>query len=387
MRLDEKFYRRKIAQVQETLQRRTLDGLLLLNHHQIYYLVGFFHYPTERPVALFVPPRGEPTLFVPKLEESFVHEGAWAPDVQVYFEFPGTVHPLDWMAQQLQARGYGSKRIGFESSLSIGTRERLGKALPNAIWVDTSDLVSGMRLVKEPEEIALMRKAGFYSDWMLSEGVRLVKSGTRYSEIEIEQAMVSGVINKMQRELDPMVAVPGLAGALVCSGPRSAFPHGLPTSRPIAPGENLILSVACFVGGYFAESERTFILGDPTPEQRHRYETDRLAQEVGFQGLKAGARCGDVNKKCLDTIRAAGLGEFILHRQGHGIGIQNHEPPWIEDGDNTILAPNMLVSCEPGVYCVGQGGYRISDSVLVTNSAPERLTQFPRDLESAVISI
>lgn len=387
MRLDEKFYRRKIAQVQELLQRRALDGLLLLSHHQIYYLVGFFHYPTERPVALFVPQRGEPTLFVPKLEESYVHEGAWAPNVQVYFEFPGTVHPLDWMAQQLHARGFASKRIGFEASISISVRERLAQALPNVSWVDASDIVSGMRLVKDAEEIALMRKAASYSDWMLSEGVRMVKSGTRYSEIEIEQAMVSGVITKMQRELDPVVAVPGLAGALVCSGPRSAFPHGLPTSRRIAPGENLILSVACFIGGYFAESERTFILGDPSPEQRHRYETDRLAQEIGFQELKAGARCGNVNKKCLDAIRAAELGEFILHRQGHGIGIQNHEPPWIEDGDDTILAPNMLVSCEPGIYCVGQGGYRISDSVLVTDSVPERLTQFPRDLESAVIPI
>ncbi len=387
MRLDEKFYRRKIAQVQETLQRRALDGLLLLNHHQIYYLVGFFHYPTERPVVLFIPQRGEPTLFVPKLEESYMHEGAWAPDMQVYFEFPGTVHPLDWMAQQLDARGFGSKRIGFESSVSVGTRGRLGKALPTATWIDASDIVSGMRLVKEPEEIALMRQAAFYSDWMLSEGVRMVRSGTRCSEIEIEQAMVSGVITKMQRELDPVVAVPGLAGALVCSGPRSAFPHGLPTSRRIAPGENLILSIACFVGGYFAESERTFILGAPTPEQRHRYETDRLVQEIGFQELKAGVRCGDVNRKCLDTIRAAELGEFILHRQGHGIGIQNHEPPWIEDGDDTILAPNILVSCEPGIYCVGQGGYRISDSVLITELKPKRLTQFPRDLESAVIPI
>ncbi len=387
MRLDEKFYRRKIAQAQAFLQRRALDGLLLLNHHQIYYLVGFFHYPTERPIALFVPPRGEPTLFVPKLEESYVHEGAWAPDVQVYFEFPGTVHPLDWMAQQLHARGFGSKRIGFEASISLSAREQLLKALPSASWVDASDIVSGMRLVKDLEEIALIRKAASYSDWMLSEGVRMVKSGTRYSEIEIEQAMVSGVITKMQRELDPVVAVPGLAGALVCSGPRSAFPHGLPTSRRIAPGENLILSVACFVGGYFAESERTFILGDPTPEQRHRYETDRLAQEIGCQELKPGARCGDVNKKCLDSIRAAGLGAFILHRQGHGIGIQNHEPPWIEDGDNTILWPGMLVSCEPGIYCVGQGGYRISDSMLVTDNAPERLTQFPRDLKSAVIPV
>ena len=387
MRLDEKFYRRKIAQAQEILAHRSLDGLFLLNHHQIYYLVGFFHYPTERPVALFVPQSGEPTLFVPKLEESFVHEGAWAPDVQVYFEFPGIVHPLDWMMQQLSTRGFASKRIGYEGSVSANTHARLMKSLPHADWVEAGDVVGAMRLVKDVEEIALMRQAAFYSDWMLSEGVRMVRSGTRYSEIEIEQAMVSGVITKMQRELDVVVAVPGLAGALVCSGPRSAFPHGLPTARRIAPGENLILSVACFVGGYFAESERTFILGDPSPEQRQRYETDRLAQEIGFQALKPGARCSDANRQCLDTIRRAGLGEYILHRQGHGIGIQNHEPPWIEDGDETILASGMLVSCEPGIYCVGQGGYRISDSVLVTDDGPKRLTQFPRDLESVVIQI
>lgn len=387
MRLGEKFYRRKITQVQEILMHRSLNGLLLLNHHQIYYLVGFFHYPTERPVALFIPQNGDPTLFVPKLEESYVHEGAWTPNVEVYFEFPGTVHPLDWIAKQLHARGFDWNRIGFDGSLSVNAHLRLGHALPSVAWIEAGDIVAGLRLVKEADEITLMRKAAFYSDWMLQEGVRMVKSGTRSTEIEIEQAMVSGVINKMQRELDPVIAVPGLAGALVCSGPRSAFPHGLPTSRRIAPGENLILSVACFVGGYFAESERTFILGDPSPEQRDRYEADRAAQEIGFQGLVPGARCGDVNHKCLEVIRSAGLGEYILHRQGHGIGIQNHEPPWIEDGDNTILALGMAVSCEPGIYCAGQGGYRISDSVLVTASVPERLTQFPRDLESAVIPI
>lgn len=387
MRLQEEFYRGKIALVQGILARRQLDGLLILNHHQIYYLVGFFHYPTERPVILFVPRQADPVLFVPKLEESYVHEEAWAPDVEVYFEFPGVVHPVEWMSERLIARGFGNSRIGLEPSISVSNRDRLGKHLPNVDWVEAGDVVGTMRMIKAPEEIALQRKAAFYSDWMLEEGIRMIRSGERLSEIEIEQGMVSGVIRKMERELDPVVAVPGLAGALVCSGPRSAFPHGLPTSRRIAPGENLILSVACFVGGYFAESERTFILGEPSPEQRHRYETDRAAQEVGCLGLVPGARCGDVNHQCLEVIRAAGLGEYILHRQGHGIGIQNHEPPWIEDGDHTVLEAGMTVSCEPGIYCVGQGGYRISDSVLVTATGPERLTRYPRDLESAVISI
>ena len=100
-----------------------------------------------------------------------------------------------------------------------------------------------------------------------------------------------------------------------------------------------------------------------------------------------GARCSDVNRTCLDVIRAAGLGEFLRHRQGHGIGVQNHEPPWVDDGDDTLLVSGMAVSCEPGIYCPGQGGYRISDSVVVTDRGPERLTRYPRDLESIVLSI
>jgi Xaa-Pro dipeptidase len=387
MRLGEDFYRRKVRAVQETLELRGLAGLLTFQYAGIYYLVGFFHYPTERPVALFIPRRGDPVLFIPRLELDYVHEGAWVPDVESYFEFPGLTHPVDWVCERLKARGWDSAALGWEDSLSFSIRERLGRELPNVNWTQTGDIVSNLRLVKEPEEIALMKKAAHYADWMLEEGVRMVRTGERYSEIEIQQAMVSGVIKKMERELDPVIAVPGLAGALVCSGPRSAFPHGLPTSRRIGAGENLILSAACFVGGYFAESERTFFLGNPTSQQRQRYETDRRAQEIGTRGLVPSARCADVNRQCLNVIREDGLEEYLRHRQGHGIGLQNHEPPWIEDGDRTILEPGMAVSCEPGVYCPGQGGYRISDSVVVTASGPERLTQYPRDMESIVIPI
>lgn len=387
MRLTEPFYRRKIAQVQRALDARGLDGLLTLHYANVFYLAGFFHYPNERPVAVFVPKVGDPVLFIPRLEIDYVGEAGWAPVVEWYEEFPGLVHPLAWMCDRIAARGLGRARLGFEQSISVDSQARLVAGLPHVEWVAAGDLLGAQRLVKEPEEIALMEMAGAYSDWMVSEGVRLVTSGERLSEVTIEQAMVRGVIDKMQRELDPMVAVPGLAGALVCSGPRSAFPHGLPTGRHIAPGENLILSVACFVGGYFAESERTFLLGDPSPDQIHRYETDRRAQQVGTEALVVGAKCSDANRRCLDVIRGANLGEYIRHRQGHGIGLQNHEPPWVEDGDDTVLEAGMAVSCEPGIYCPGQGGYRISDSIVVTPQGPRTLTHAPRDLNQIVLDI
>jgi Xaa-Pro aminopeptidase len=102
--------------------------------------------------------------------------------------------------------------------------------------------------------------------------------------------------------------------------------------------------------------------------------------------MTVGRTCASVNAECLDVIRDAGYGEFIRHRQGHGIGIAQHEAPWVEDGDDTVLAPGMILSSEPGVYVPGHAGYRISDSVLVTADGPERLTAYPRTLEENTIA-
>ncbi len=388
MRLTESFYRHKVAEVQQILEERKMDGLVLLDHHQLYYLIGFFHFPSERPIGLFVPRRGDPVLFVPKLEAQYARDTAgWAPEIEVYFEYPGVVHPIDWMAERLQARGFAAARLGFEGSLGVAAHARLARALPAATWIEAGDIVAGLRLVKGPEEIALMRRAAEYSDRMLEQGAAMLRSGTRYSELELQQGMVSWGLDRMKAELNEVVVVARLADALVTAGPNSANPHALPTSRRVAPGENIVLRVACFVGGYFAESERTVFLGEPSEMQRRRYEAECRAQEIGTQALRPGARCCDANRACLDSLRDAGLGDYILHRMGHGVGIQNHEPPWVEDGDETVLRPGMLVSSEPGIYCPGQGGYSISDTVLVADEGPERITHVPRALASVTIPL
>lgn len=387
MRIREPFYRRKVRQVQEQLKVRDLDGLFLHDHIQLYYLFGFFHYPCERPLIGFIPREGEPALFVPRLEDDQVQE-CWVKDVEVYFEYPGAVHPLNWICSRLAARGYGRARLGYEPSIAMASLDRLKEALPEAWWVGAGDIVAGLRLRKDPEEIALIRKAGEYADFMLEEAVRYVQEqGLNATELQVNNHVNQAVVDKMISELDEVIFVSGVSGGLVCSGPRSALAHGLPTKKRLQRGESLILSFACFVGGYMAESERVVFLGEPTPEQARYYEVEREAQEAGFQAVRPGVPCSEPNRICLDVIRQAGFGDYIKHRMGHGLGMQNHEPPWIEDGDSTLLQPGMAISCEPGIYVPGFGGFRISDTLIVTESGAERVTNFPRTLESAILKV
>ena len=183
------------------------------------------------------------------------------------------------------------------------------------------------------------------------------------------------------------VVVSPLAGALVYAGENSAYPHGLPSGYRLRPGDTFILSLGCAVGGRFVEGERTFVLGDPSAEQRRYYEAVRLAQQLGGEAIRPGRECREANRICLDVIRDAGFGEYLRHRQGHGIGLGMHEPPWLESGDGTLLEEGMVVSNEPGIYILGHAGYRISDSMLVTASGSEALTRFGRGLETCVIPI
>jgi Xaa-Pro aminopeptidase len=191
----------------------------------------------------------------------------------------------------------------------------------------------------------------------------------------------------MYEEHDDVVVVSPLAGALVYAGANSAYPHGLPSGYRLRPGDTFMLSLGCAVGGRFVEGERTFVLGEPTAEQRRYHETVREAQAVGGGAIAPGVECRTSNLACLQVIRDAGLGEFLRHRQGHGIGLGMHEPPWLEDGDPTVLAEGMIVSNEPGVYIPGHAGYRISDSMLVTADGSRPLTSFPRSLDDTFLPL
>jgi len=386
MRLGEAFYRRKLTECQAMLNDQGLDGLLLFNPPNIYYLTGFFHFPTERTIAAWIPRSGEPALFIPKLEEDHAASNRLSTR-QVYFEHLGPPHPVNWIGERLTRWGFGRSVIGYENSLSVGTLDRLYAAVPKVRWSDHGgEIVSRMRLVKDEEEIDLIHRAAVFSDAMVEAGAQAVRDHGLLSEIDINRIVTQTVVRDMAASLTEIVDVGGLAGGLVCAGPRAAYPHGLPSLARPRPGDCLILSFGCSVGGYHAESERTFFIGEPSPEHRKYYEAVLKAQQVGVSALRTGTPCRTANKMCLDILRSAGYDSYVKHRMGHGLGLEGHEPPWVEDGDDTPLQAGMVVSAEPGLYVPDFGGYRVSDTVLIKSEGPESLTKYPRDLEAMILS-
>jgi Xaa-Pro aminopeptidase len=225
---------------------------------------------------------------------------------------------------------------------------------------------------------------------MVEAGLKLIRDAMAAgeplpSEAELARYVTGFGTKTMYAEHEDVVVGQMLAGGLVYTGKNAALPHGLPSAERVKPGETFILSLGCAVGGRFAESERTFVMGEPSEEQRKFFDVATRAQQTGVEALVAGRPCSEANRLCLDVIKGAGMGQYLRHRMGHGIGIWLHEPPWIADGDDSPLQPGMIVSCEPGIYVPGHGGYRISDTVLITETGPERLTNHPRTIDECII--
>jgi Xaa-Pro dipeptidase len=386
-RLPTLFYRGVHDRIRHELERSGLDALLVEDWHDVAYLSGFFHHPNERPAAVWIS-ADRTVLLIPELErEHAIAQHAVVDDVVAFAEYPGVESPFATLNRAVGQTGHW----GHCPSLSTGRLAELQAVFGDVNW-QLSGIVDALRVVKVPEEIQLHREAAQLGDVMLRAGRSLIEAAIADKvALPTESQLADHVAREgsqwMYDTHTDVVVVPMLAAGLVYAGANTAFPHGLPSSYRLKAGDTVILSLGGAVGGRYAESERTFFLGEPTAEQLRYFEADHRAQDVGTNALRAGAVCRDVNRACLDVIRDAGFGEYIRHRQGHGIGLNFHEAPWLEDGDATVLAAGMVVSSEPGIYVPGHAGYRISDTVLVTAGGHKRLTTYPRDLDDVLIAV
>ncbi|MCQ1853492.1 M24 family metallopeptidase [Neorhizobium galegae] len=385
-RLAPEFYQRLHRDIRARMEEKGVGLLILDAADDVLYTTGFSFRPNERPVALALTATAA-ILLIPELEREHAERQDMAAETLVYFEFPGVDRAFSLLARSI---GEITGDIAHSSGLSVGRAAELAGLFPNNRVMPT-DIVARMRQVKYPEELRLHREAARISDAMVQSGVDLVTEAFRAgkplpSEIALEAHVVRHALDIMENEHEDIMNVPTLAGGLVYGGPNSAYPHGIISHRRIQPGESFILSLGCRVGGRSAESERTFVLGEPSKEHKKYYAIAQEAQRLGTTGLVAGRTCASADISALAYIREQGMGPYLKHRVGHGMGVAFHEPPWIEAGDQTILQEGMICSSEPALYVPEVGGFRLADTVLVTGQGPDSLTKFPRRFEEIVLS-
>jgi Xaa-Pro dipeptidase len=376
MKLTTEWYMRKTRQIQEKMAEENLDALLLLDPFNIFYATGFFHAVTERPLGLVIPQNGEPVFYVPRLERDAA-ERTFVKEVKSYFDFPGPVHPITWMFKDTQ-----QKKLGVDQ-LSIRQWD-IARAVRQDFKV--TDLVYTMRLVKDPEEIKLLDVASIYADNLVAMTREAVIAGL--TEHDAFNYARDNTVERMQKEIGDLVMVnQGLMNGAVLYGESSAHPHGHMTNRKPKPGDVIEAGFGALVYTYESESEHTFIYGDPNKQQISYFNAMYGAWKAGMEAAKPGARCCDVNEASLNVIREAGYEQFLRHRMGHGKGLQEHEAPWVEEGDQTVLLPGMIISDEPGLYVPGYGGFRHSDTLVITETGCRRMTRYPRELEACIIPV
>ncbi|NLE77805.1 MAG: aminopeptidase P family protein [Chloroflexi bacterium] len=376
------------------LQDQELDALCLFGTWWIFYFTGFAYQPSERPVCVVVPVEGEAAILVPDLEREHI-EGmrATLPRATTYPEYPGLRRPMSHLEEMMQGLGLSAARLGCDSDGyggMWGSRgPSLSAALPQAKVANVRAALEAMRMVKSAAELRAIREAARFGNL----AHRLLQDYTRPGLTEIEighRASLDASIIVMKAfgpgySLQTFGGLPAHAGFK--AGPDTALPHPLPGARSLQPGDVLVSWAEVKLDGYHAELERTMILGQPTAEQRRFFDLACQIQEVGLAAVRPGGRCADVDRQVRRFAEEQGLTPHLRHHAGHAFGLETHEPPYLDLGDQTELVPGMVFSMEPGLYVPGVGGFRHSDTVLVTDHGCELLTYYPRDLASLTIPL
>lgn len=392
--ISEAEYKRRIEKARRYMRKRKLDALYFTNSTSIFYLTGFSFITTERPAALIIPVDGKITFLGPLLEKDHIPlKTRIIKDVETYIDYPGKKHPIEHFAEFLKEMGLAKKRIGIDNKAGAAGRwgykgPPITKKLREAKFVDVKDLVPSMRLIKSEEEIALIKESAKWANLAHTLLQEYTTEGLWDVEVALTASYEASILMKkaLGPEYEPMRrSSPVSTGFRGQVGEMSAIPHSIATKRMIRKGDVVITGAGADVGGYSCELERTMIVGKPTQKQRKYFKVMVEAQEAAFKAFRPGAKCSDIDKATIKVFKKAGLMHLVKHHTGHGLGLEGHEPPWLDIGNNEPLVAGMVVSCEPGIYETGFAGFRHSDTVLITEDGAELITYYPRNLEALTI--
>jgi Xaa-Pro aminopeptidase len=264
---------------------------------------------------------------------------------------------------------FGTKRLGFEGGYLIWElfqelKEKLSQQSSAMELVPLSGVVEGMREIKEPNEIEILRRSAMLMSDVLARVIAELEPGQSERDVAWKIETFIREYGAEEASFPPIVA----------SGPNSALPHATPTERVVGEGEPILLDVGAKLEGYCSDMTRTVFLGDPSGDFKEIYKTVREAQISAFKSVKPGMKTTEVDSIARDHIEKAGYGAYFGHSLGHGIGLAPHETPALAPVKPKALREGMVFTIEPGIYLPGKGGVRLEEMVFLRREGAELLT-------------
>ena len=376
----------------ELLDRAEADGhegVVLFGALNIQYATGMYHLPTERPCIAGIT-RDRVEAVVPRLEQEHAERDDFAfDDVTVYFDYPQG-DPMARVAEMCDRLGIADGSIVADADGSPARNGYTGPALSDVVsgTVAVTDYITDMREVKSDAEIDLIREASVWANY----GHRLLQEklepGRRPVTISAEVQREGTEV--MLDTLGDRYEMTDWSSPMMCkftAGDVTYEPHSVDQTNRIEEGDNVVTIVKPTVGGYTTELERTMFVGEPSTEQREYFEIMKEGQELAIDAIEPGVPYAAVEETVLDYFEEQGVADHVKHHIGHNIGLQGHERPFLDVDYEGTIREGELYTVEPGFYVPDVGGFRHSDTVVVTGDGTETLTYYERDVDSLTVEV
>jgi Xaa-Pro aminopeptidase len=352
--------------LRRAMRKLGVEALLVTDYTNVTYLTGF----TGEDSYLLVRDEGEILLTDGRFTTQLSEE---CPRLALLVRKPG-ISILQAVVRVLKTCAIG--RLAIEAdSMTVGLEDKISDKIPNVTIMPTTGLVEKLRLIKDKEEIDLIREA-----------IRQAEKAFGVIRASLKPEMTEKQIcDELEHQFRLFGAKSAGFPSIVALGARAALPHATPGKDRLGDHDFLLIDWGVCEGLYRSDLTRTLVTGRIPPKFARVYKIVLEAQRKGIEAIRPGAISQDVDYAARSVIARAGFGRRFTHGLGHGIGLQVHEAPRFAAKNQTVLKPGMVVTVEPGIYIPGWGGVRIEDDVLVTRSGHEVLTHVPKELEEMII--
>jgi len=348
---------------------REIDCAALVPGPNLYYMSGLKMHLSERITILLISQTGQVGLILPRLEEPHVKKTIKLD--ATLFMYRDEDGPSGAMSAAIRHFDLDGKRLAIEhQNMRVLEQSAILASTPVISFTKLEDLMTELRIIKDEAEISSMRTAIELTEQALQQTIDQIRPGMTEREVALIYHRAA-----LDLQTDGVSFSPAVA-----SGPNGGSPHSSPSDRVLSEGDMVTIDCGVYYNGYPGDITRNLAIGSIDSELEQIHEIVKQANEAGRDVSKPGIQAQEVDRASRKLIEDAGFSEYFIHRTGHGLGLEVHEPPYIMEGNEQLLRPGMTFTVEPGIYIPGLGGARVEDDMLVTPNGTESMTQMSRDL-------